>query len=120
MLTFPIYLFTNKISKKKIEFFLGGYPPYGPLKNEASQKLRPMTAHSPYLLLKNPILIIKRGVFAKKLDLNILKMDWAIAILGLKIKFDFFLFKFWEIILAKENSYNSGKFFVYMITDESR
>ena len=38
ILTFPIYLFTNKISKKKIKFFFRGYPPFSPLKSEASQK----------------------------------------------------------------------------------
>ena len=34
--SFPIYLFTNKLSKKMN--FLGGCPPFGPLKSEASQK----------------------------------------------------------------------------------
>ena len=33
----PIYVFTNKISRKKFDFF-GGYPPFGPLKIEAVQK----------------------------------------------------------------------------------
>ena len=64
MLTFPIYLFTNKISKKN-RIFLGGYPPYGPLKNKASQKWRPMTAHNPYFLLQNPILLSKWGCLQK-------------------------------------------------------
>ena len=64
MLTFPIYLFTNKISKKNW-IFLGGYPPYGPSKNEASQKWRPMTAHNPYFLLQNPILLSKWGCLQK-------------------------------------------------------
>ena len=31
MVTIPIYLFTNKISKKKLNF-LGGCPPFGPFK----------------------------------------------------------------------------------------
>ena len=64
MLTFPIYLFTNKISKKN-RIFLGGYPPYGPLKNKASQKWRPMNAHNPYFSLQNPILLSKWGCLQK-------------------------------------------------------
>ena len=50
------------------------------------------------------------GVFAKKLDLNILKIDWAIAILSLKIFVSNFCSKFLEIFLAEKNCDNSGKF----------
>ena len=59
--------------------FLGGYPPYGPLENEASQKWRHMTAHNPYFLLQNPILLSKWGCL-QKLDLNALKIYWAMTI----------------------------------------
>ena len=40
-----------------------------------------------------------------KLEPNILKINWAIAILNLR-KDTWFFFKFYEIFLAKENGYN--------------
>ena len=55
-LRIPIYLFTNKKSKENW-IFLGGCPPFGPLKSEAPQKWPPMTAYNPYFSLQNPILL---------------------------------------------------------------
>ena len=46
------------------------------------------------------------GVFAKKLDLNILKIDWATAILSSNFEFK----KKYEIFLAEEN-YNNNNLF---------
>ena len=46
----------------------------------------------------------------KKLDLNILKIDWAIAILSSKNFVLNFSSTFWEIFLAEENCDNSGNF----------
>ena len=88
MLTFPTHLFTNKIWRKKK---ISGVPHFGPLKSEASQKLPSMGTYNPWILF-----YYKNGDVCKKLDLNILKIDWAIAILGLKKKIEFFLLKFLE------------------------
>ena len=46
----------------------------------------------------------------QKLDLNILKIDWAIAILSSKLFVSDFCSKFWEIFLAEKNCDNLGKF----------
>ena len=56
MLTLPINLFTNKISKKN-QTILRGYPPFNPLKSKASQKWPTMTAYNPYLLFLNQIIL---------------------------------------------------------------
>ena len=53
---------------------------------------------------------MKMGGFAKKIDLNNLKIDWAIAVLSSKIIVLNFCSKFWEIFLAEKNCDNSGKF----------
>ena len=52
----------------------------------------------------------KNGGVCKKLDLNIFKIDWAIAILSSKIFVLDFCSKFWEIFLAEKNCDNLGKF----------
>ena len=52
----------------------------------------------------------KNGGVCKKLDLNIFKIDWAIAIWSSKFFVSNFCSKFWEIFLAEKNYDNSGKF----------
>ena len=108
ILRIPIYLFTNKISKK-IECF-GGMPPFRALKKWSLPKMTPHDYLWPPFFLAESYSAIKMGVFAKKLDLNILKIDWVIVILSLKKKFEIFCFKFWEILLLEENCYNSANF----------
>ena len=108
MLTFPIYLFTNKISKKN-RIFLGEYPPYGPLKNEASQKWRPMTTHNPYFLLQNPILLSKWGCLQKTRP-QYLKNWLSYSHIKFENFFLKFFQKFWENFLAEENCYNLANF----------
>ena len=65
-----------------------------------------MIAYNPYCR----ILYNQNGSVCKKLDLNILKIDWAKAIFKFKKKYLNFSSKFWEIILAEENCYNLGNF----------
>ena len=65
MLTFPIYLFTNKISKKNW-IFLRVYPPFSPLKSKASQKWPPMTAYNPHFYSRIQF-YYKNGGVCKKL-----------------------------------------------------
>jgi len=52
---------------------MGGGTPYNPLKNEASQKCCPMTAHNPYFYCRIPF-YNQNVCGCKKLDLNILKI----------------------------------------------
>ena len=80
MLTFPIYVFTNKISQKNQKKFRG-YPPFSPLKSKASQSGPPMTAYNPYFLFRNLILLQKWGCLQKRLEMNILKFDRALTFL---------------------------------------
>ena len=86
ILTFPIYLFNNKISKKKRKKNRGT-PLFSPLKSEASQNYPP----------------------CKKLDLNIIKIDWAKPILRLKIYIEF-VFESLRIFPAEESYYNLANF----------
>ena len=85
MLTFPIYLFSNKISKEIIFFWGGGYPSFEPLKCEASRKWPPMTKYNPLFFSAEFYSTIKMGGL-EKTYLNIIKFDWTIAILS----FNFF------------------------------
>ena len=74
-LTFPIYLFINKTSKKKKKKCVG-YPPFQPLKSGASQK-EPRWPPTAPILYCRILFYYKNGGVCKTLDINILKIDRA-------------------------------------------
>ena len=103
------YLSIYKQNIQKNSNFLGGYPHYGPLKNKASQKWRPMTAHNPYFLLQNPILLSKWGCLQKTRP-QYLKNWMSYRHIKFEKKFLKFFQKFLENFLAEENCYNLANF----------
>ena len=79
-----IYLLTKY--QKKVEFFLGGSPLSAPLKVKPPKNDTPWLPITPFVLCRI-LFYFKNGGICKKLDLNILRIDWAIAILNLNFVF---------------------------------
>ena len=93
---------------------------FGPLKTEAPQNDPPWLPITPIFHCRI-LFYYKNGGICKKLDLNILKIDWAIAILSLNFvfrkKFEEF-FSLWKIAITRAIFRVPSKKNFYMITDE--